>query len=265
MTHRPLAAPGQKNNMLCAHAAGGGAWRDAWRDAPRIRDSRLGIATAATAAARVRGGACASGDGLAAGGERGERAESSGGQAAWTSFQRVRTAAPLVQCLTNDVSMDLMANALLCVGASPAMVHSVDEAAEFAARSSVLCVNVGTLTSDRLAGMRLAVAEANRLSKPWVLDPVGMGATRYRSAVRPSRPLPFSQPPRRLCQTLRPRTHGRSHICWQACMDLLRMRPTVLRGNGSEVSGICPPFRRPPPTALGLRAASRVPKRVVRT
>jgi hypothetical protein len=182
----------------------------------RIRDSRLGTATSAPriAAVRSRGRACASrGRGGA------ERAESSG-QAAWTSYQRVRTTAPLVQCLTNDVSMDLMANALLCVGASPAMVSSVDEAAEFAALSSVLCVNVGTLTSDRLAGMRLAAAEANRLGKPWVLDPVGMGATRYRSAVRPFRPMPFIEalPNHRPMPfsealpnptTVLPQTHGR--------------------------------------------------------
>lgn len=125
-----------------------------------------------------------------------------GGQAAWESWQRVRASTPLVQCLTNLVSMDLMANTLLCSGASPAMVHSVDEAAEFTALSSALLLNVGTLSSDWVAAMKLTAMEANRLGTPWVLDPVGAGATRYRTA---------------------------------ACVDLLRLRPTVLRGNGSEI------------------------------
>ena len=50
--------------------------------------------------------------------------------------------------------------------------------------ASALLVNVGTLTDDWVASMKLAAAQAVHLGKPWVLDPVGCGATPYRTTVR---------------------------------------------------------------------------------
>ena len=40
----------------------------------------------------------------------------------WELWQKVRSEKPLIQCITNFVSMDFMANTLLAAGASPAMV-----------------------------------------------------------------------------------------------------------------------------------------------
>jgi len=94
--------------------------------------------------------------------------------------ERVRTQSPLVQCITNFVSMDLAANVLNAVGASPAMVHDACESGEFAAIASALCVNIGTPSPSWAAGMTAAVEGAVGAGTPWVLDPVAVGATAYR-------------------------------------------------------------------------------------
>ncbi|CAI9117915.1 OLC1v1019407C3 [Oldenlandia corymbosa var. corymbosa] len=121
---------------------------------------------------------------------------------AWTQLEKLRQKSPLVQCITNFVSMDLMANVLLSAGASPAMVYSVDEIPEFTPKVDALCVNLGTLTPDWLPSMKLAAETANKEGKPWVLDPVAAGCSSFRL---------------------------------KACIELLGMKPTVVRGNGSEI------------------------------
>lgn len=63
-------------------------------------------------------------------------------------------------------------------------VHSVDEIEEFLGVADALVVNVGTLSKEWVQSMRLAAEVASKLSKPWVLDPVGAGATGFRTKVR---------------------------------------------------------------------------------
>jgi len=117
-------------------------------------------------------------------------------------LQAVRAQRPLVHNITNFVVMNNTANALLALGASPAMLHATDEVEEFTALSQALVVNIGTLSSAWLAAMKLAVARANQSRVPWLLDPVGVGATAYRRA---------------------------------AAADLSRRTPAVIRGNASEI------------------------------
>ena len=62
-------------------------------------------------------------------------------------------------------------------------VHSKEEVEEFLTIASALLINVGTLTPDWVESMKLAAATARRLGKPWVLDPVGAGATKFRTQV----------------------------------------------------------------------------------
>ena len=107
---------------------------------------------------------------------------------------------------TNVVSVDLMANSLLAVGASPAMVSSPEEAGDFARdHASVVLVNVGTLNPTSLAGQHAAVDAAVAAGKPWVLDPVGCGATSYRTA---------------------------------ATVALAHKRPALIRGNASGIAAL---------------------------
>lgn len=111
-------------------------------------------------------------------------------------------AAPLVHNITNFVAMNFMANVLLAAGASPAMVHAREEAAEFAALAQALTVNIGTADPDWGAAMEEAAAVMNSAARPWVLDPVGVAATRFRKDLS------------------------------QRLVDL---GPTVIRGNASEI------------------------------
>jgi hydroxyethylthiazole kinase len=104
-------------------------------------------------------------------------------EAAAAALSAMRSARPLVQNITNYVAMTISANVLLAVGASPAMVHAAEEAADFAAISSSLVVNIGTLSEPWVDGMRRAIGAMNEAGKPWVLDPVGCGATPYRTSI----------------------------------------------------------------------------------
>ena len=115
---------------------------------------------------------------------------------------QMRATAPLVHNITNFVAMNIMANVQLAAGASPAMVHAREEVAEFAALSQALTVNIGTLDPAWAEAMELAAGAMNAAERPWVLDPVGAGATRLRLEVS---------------------------------ARLVALRPTVIRGNPSEV------------------------------
>ena len=120
----------------------------------------------------------------------------------WSALQAIRRESPLIQNITNFVSMDVIANALLALGASPAMVHAVEEVTEFAELADALVVNIGTLSPAWVMSMNKAAQAMSALKKPWVLDPVGVGATPYRTSV---------------------------------ARELLAMRPTAVRANASEV------------------------------
>lgn len=116
-------------------------------------------------------------------------------------LDRLRASAPLVQCLTNAVVTGFTANALLAVGASPAMVDLPDEAGPFARVASGVLVNLGTPHAAQRDAMTEAVVAATEADTPWVLDPVAVGSLPVRTAL---------------------------------AATLLGHRPTVIRGNASE-------------------------------
>lgn len=120
----------------------------------------------------------------------------------WKHIVTVRHASPLVHNITNYVVMNNTANALLAAGASPIMAHAKSEVEEMVAVSHALVVNIGTLDEYWAESMILAAKKANSLKKPWILDPVGAGATSYRDNV---------------------------------LSELLILKPTVIRGNASEI------------------------------
>jgi len=114
----------------------------------------------------------------------------------------IRSRSPLVHNITNYVVMNNTANALLAAGASPAMVHACEEVEEFVSISQSLVVNIGTLSSAWVAAMEKAARTATARGIPWVLDPVGAGATTYRTATAAA---------------------------------LVRLGPACIRGNASEI------------------------------
>ena len=93
-------------------------------------------------------------------------------------LQAVREKAPLVQCITNMVTVNDCANVLLAAGASATMAHHPLEVAEAVAGVQALVLNLGAV-GDREA-MYIAGREANRLGVPVVFDPVAAGFTGLR-------------------------------------------------------------------------------------
>jgi len=114
----------------------------------------------------------------------------------------LRRTAPLVQCITNAVVTNFTANALLAVGASPAMVDIPGEAELFAPIASGLLINLGTPRAEQRAAMLEAARAASASRTPWVLDPVAIGSLPVRTAL--------------------------AH-------ELTALRPTIIRGNPSEI------------------------------
>ncbi|NCC50799.1 MAG: hydroxyethylthiazole kinase [Spartobacteria bacterium] len=99
----------------------------------------------------------------------------------WSDVEAIRASSPLVHNITNYVVMEFTANALLAIGAAPVMAHALDEAAEMCRISSALVINIGTLSPPWVEAMLLARDTAVNAKKPVVLDPVGCGATPYRT------------------------------------------------------------------------------------
>lgn len=96
-----------------------------------------------------------------------------------TYLDTMRREAPLVQCITNFVAMNVVANVLLAAGASPAMVHDAEESGEFAAIAQALTINMGTPSPRWVEGMEAAARGAAAAGRPGC-------SIRWRWAPRPS-------------------------------------------------------------------------------
>lgn len=96
-------------------------------------------------------------------------------------FARVREKRPLVHHITNYVTVNDCANITLCAGGTPVMADAPEEAAEMAAIAGALVLNIGTLNTAQIDSMILAGRMANERGIPVILDPVGAGATRFRT------------------------------------------------------------------------------------
>ncbi len=99
----------------------------------------------------------------------------------WQDIKQIRTTAPLVHNITNYVVMNTTANALLAIGASPVMAHAQEEVTQMAAIASALVINIGTLSGSWVQSMAAAMKVAGEKQIPIILDPVGVGATAYRT------------------------------------------------------------------------------------
>lgn len=93
----------------------------------------------------------------------------------------VRAKKPLVHCITNYVTVNDCANALLAVGASPVMADDIDEVADIVNIANALVINIGTLNARTIRSMEEAGRLAASRGIPIILDPVGAGASRLRT------------------------------------------------------------------------------------
>jgi hydroxyethylthiazole kinase len=96
-------------------------------------------------------------------------------------LEELREKRPLVHNITNYVVMNFTANILLAMGASPVMAHAVDEVEEMVSLAKALVINIGTLSKQWIESMLKAGNRANEIGVPVVLDPVGSGATSFRT------------------------------------------------------------------------------------
>jgi hydroxyethylthiazole kinase len=101
---------------------------------------------------------------------------------AGATLRLMREQKPLVHQITNYVVMNETANATLALGALPVMAHAGEEVEEMARIASSLVLNIGTLSAHWVEAMLLAGGTATARQIPIVLDPVGAGATEYRTA-----------------------------------------------------------------------------------
>ncbi|MEW6334946.1 MAG: hydroxyethylthiazole kinase [Thermodesulfobacteriota bacterium] len=126
--------------------------------------------------------------------------------AIWSDIRTIREKGPVVHNITNYVVMNSTANALLALGASPVMAHAEEEMEEMVGIASALVMNIGTLSPAWIRAMFRAAQAARKRRIPIVLDPVGAGATAYRTG---------------------------------AVRELIRaVPPDIIRGNASEIMAL---------------------------
>jgi hydroxyethylthiazole kinase len=98
-----------------------------------------------------------------------------------SALRDLRDRKPLIHQITNYVVMNETANATLAIGALPVMAHALEEVEEMASVAGALVLNIGTLSAPWIDAMLLAGKAANAANAPVVLDPVGVGATTFRT------------------------------------------------------------------------------------
>lgn len=132
---------------------------------------------------------------------------------AWQPLAEIRARRPLIHCISNYVTAGDVANMLLAAGASPMMADELPEVAEITALSQGLVLNIGTLKAASVEAMLLAGKRAVELGHPVVFDPVGVGASRFRT-----------------------------ETAWRIIRSV---RCTVIRGNASEIGFLAGGKTRP--------------------
>ena len=97
------------------------------------------------------------------------------------AFSKIKASKPLLVHITNYVVMNITANATLHIGGLPVMIMAPEEMQEMVSKANALVLNAGTPTKELRESMVLAGKKANEINIPIVLDPVGAGATAFRT------------------------------------------------------------------------------------
>ena len=97
------------------------------------------------------------------------------------SLENVRKNNPLTHCITNSVTINDCANAVLAIGGSPIMAEDEEEMGEVVEIADVLVINIGKLSKEQIKAMKVSAAHATKTNTPIVLDPVGAGISQLRN------------------------------------------------------------------------------------
>lgn len=111
----------------------------------------------------------------------------------------------LIHCITNEISCEMLANGILALGSKPVMADDPREVLDFTKQSQALFINLGHLSSEKEKAIRTAASYANQACLPMVVDAVGVAASPIRKDL---------------------------------VTDLLEYKPTVLKGNMSEIRSL---------------------------
>ncbi len=118
----------------------------------------------------------------------------------------LRDKKPLIEQVTNYVTINDCANVTLAIGASPVMGDGFEEVDQMTMISDALVINYGVINGASLKTMIKAGKTANKHNIGIVLDPVGVGATQFRN---------------------------------EAIVDLLtQVHPRIIKGNASEIMSL---------------------------
>ncbi len=115
------------------------------------------------------------------------------------------TTSSLIHCITNEISCEMLANGILALGCKPVMADDPREVLAFTKQSQALFINLGHLSAEKEKAIRMAASYANQSSLPMVVDAVGVAASSIRKTL---------------------------------VRDLLEYKPTVLKGNMSEIRSL---------------------------
>lgn len=97
------------------------------------------------------------------------------------SLENVRKNNPLTHCITNSVTINDCANAVLAIGGSPIMAEDEEEMEEVVEIADVLVINIGKLSKEQIKAMNVSAAHATKTNTPIILDPVGAGISQLRN------------------------------------------------------------------------------------
>ena len=97
------------------------------------------------------------------------------------TLKNIKEKNALTHCITNSVTINDCANAVLAIGGSPFMAEDAEELEEVVTIADVLVINIGKLSKNQIESMEISAKTANKTNTPIVLDPVGVGVTELRN------------------------------------------------------------------------------------
>ena len=121
-------------------------------------------------------------------------------------IELLRKSSPLIHCITNYVTINDCANAVLAIGASPAMANEAPEIREFVELAGACVINMGTLLDNQIEAMKEAAIHTKETNTPLVIDPIALGVSKLRN---------------------------------DTTMELIKLsNPSIIRGNMSEIKAL---------------------------
>ena len=97
------------------------------------------------------------------------------------TLDKFKATTPLTQCITNFVTVNDCANAILALGGSPIMADDPQEVEEIVNIANALVIYIGTVRKEQIEAMKLSSAQANKTGTPITIDPVGVGISKVRN------------------------------------------------------------------------------------